>query len=301
MIIDETFFGIEGLTSTSANHVANLAKEYIEGLRSRLNHISFVTSNVSIIGSSEKNVIKKEIEWKSLYDMKDLIEKVAKATSLIAWLREAISEKDKILIAIENLDLEKYSVLTGDVIPVRKEQKCKCLTEEEWTSNQNIKKRNKIISLTAEAAVFGQYIHKDGPINKARNEYLKRLSEATEVKENGRDTLCYTYTSKLSEETINQEFFRLQTHYRSLQAELNKYRNEMLMAIKESELAYNEEKSKLDTEYYSEASAFNNRLAEYKKKQAVRLSKMKIVIPNDLKGIYETINGLSDDHDNKVF
>ena len=50
MVEDNIFFAkddTEGikLTSTSANHVANLAKEYIQTLESQLNGVSFLDVN----------------------------------------------------------------------------------------------------------------------------------------------------------------------------------------------------------------------------------------------------------------
>ena len=43
MINERTaFFGEQGLTMTSANHVANLAKEFYEGLEAKLNATSFI-------------------------------------------------------------------------------------------------------------------------------------------------------------------------------------------------------------------------------------------------------------------
>ena len=48
------FFKKEGeegvaLTSTSANHIANLAKEYIQGVETQLNNISFFNVEVALV------------------------------------------------------------------------------------------------------------------------------------------------------------------------------------------------------------------------------------------------------------
>ena len=52
--MDKIFFGESGLTCTSANHIANLAKERIADLESWLASISFTNTTISLIGSSEK-------------------------------------------------------------------------------------------------------------------------------------------------------------------------------------------------------------------------------------------------------
>ena len=43
---NKVFFGENGLTSTSANHVANLAKEFISSSEKYLNSISFVKTTI---------------------------------------------------------------------------------------------------------------------------------------------------------------------------------------------------------------------------------------------------------------
>lgn len=53
---DLVFFKKEGeegvaLTSTSANHIANMAKEYIQGMETQLDNVSFL--NVYAVASSE--------------------------------------------------------------------------------------------------------------------------------------------------------------------------------------------------------------------------------------------------------
>ena len=42
--INRVFFGEKGITSTSANHLANLAKECMESNRRALEGVGFITS-----------------------------------------------------------------------------------------------------------------------------------------------------------------------------------------------------------------------------------------------------------------
>lgn len=53
---DLVFFKKEGeegvaLTSTSANHIANMAKEYIQGMETQLNNVSFLNVGVLCFSS----------------------------------------------------------------------------------------------------------------------------------------------------------------------------------------------------------------------------------------------------------
>lgn len=59
---DLVFFKKEGeegvaLTSTSANHIANLAKEYIQGVETQLNSICFFNAEVALVGSTGASTI----------------------------------------------------------------------------------------------------------------------------------------------------------------------------------------------------------------------------------------------------
>lgn len=60
---DLVFFKKEGeegvaLTSTSANHIANLAKEYIQGVETQLNNICFFDVRVALVGTlADANII----------------------------------------------------------------------------------------------------------------------------------------------------------------------------------------------------------------------------------------------------
>ena len=59
---DLVFFKKEGeegvaLTSTSANHIANLAKEYIQSVETQLNNICFFNAEVALVGSTCTSII----------------------------------------------------------------------------------------------------------------------------------------------------------------------------------------------------------------------------------------------------
>lgn len=51
--INRVFFGEKGITSTSANHLANLAKECMESNRRALEGVGFITSTVVRNGGIE--------------------------------------------------------------------------------------------------------------------------------------------------------------------------------------------------------------------------------------------------------
>lgn len=101
----------KGLTSTSANHVANLAKEMIGNIETSLSDMKFFLTSVSLIGGENPNVLNIGNSNDDVETIIDRLYQVAKAKSLIAWLREAIKTKDRMLKETKDLSLEDYAEL----------------------------------------------------------------------------------------------------------------------------------------------------------------------------------------------
>ena len=104
---NKVFFGENGLTSTSANHVANLAKEFISTNENYLNSISFINCKLGLIGSDKDQTY--SLGVKNLDDNDITLVNIAKCKSLIAWLREAIKAKNALISDINNLSVCDYS------------------------------------------------------------------------------------------------------------------------------------------------------------------------------------------------
>ena len=89
---DMIFFSKEGngLTSTSANHIANLAKEMVREIETTLANLTLYSTSVALIGSDSVNILSEGDNADALRDVRSDLHTIAKANSLIAWLREAI-------------------------------------------------------------------------------------------------------------------------------------------------------------------------------------------------------------------
>lgn len=293
---DLVFFKKEGeegvaLTSTSANHIANLAKEYIQGVETQLNNVCFFNVEVALVGSTSKNIIQTGRTSEVLNKLQSMLEGVAQAKSLIAWLREGIKAKENLMKDLQNISLgdwcEEYEVVKP-VAPTYGP----VLTEVEYYASLPIKERNRYYQLETEAAVLGKYIHPDGHLSDARKELKNKLQHPHEVDGKGRDALIYTYTPTIFIAEIDNVFFELQKKHREIQAQLN--------AMKYScEQAINESTNKVNTEYMAASQKYQAELKDvlgafktWKDEKSQEYSKLKIVIPNSLLGIYNTINSL---------
>lgn len=293
---DLVFFKKEGeegvaLTSTSANHIANMAKEYIQGMETQLNNVSFLNVEVGLISANAHNVIQEGTSREVLSSIPSMLESIAQAKSLIAWLREAIKAKNDLINRLQSVSLDDWCEENGVEKPLSPVAP-HVLTEQEYYASLPIKERNRYYQLETVAAVLGKYIHPDGHLSNARKELKDKIYHPHKVDGKGRDALIYTYTPTTSIAIVDNVFYELQKKHREIQAQLN--------AMKYScEQAINESTNKVNTEYMAASQKYQAELKDvlgafktWKDEKSQEYSKLKIVVPNSLLGIYNTINSL---------
>lgn len=283
------FFGDNGLTSTSANFTANLAKEFIQNYEALLNNLTYYTTTVGLIGSSEKSLIKQGDEFVS--HVPGIINKMAKAKSLIAWLREAIKAKKELLYETEHFSVGDYCKMTGIDVPQYPTQG-DVLTEDEYYSTLSLKERNRYYELETTAATIGKMIHPDGSFANARKKLAEVIQNPNKIEGDGRDTVIYSYKPTINLGDVDKVFFELQAQHREAQAQLNSIKYACEQAINESQAkAYSEHLEALSN-YRNTMQVIEAELKKYKQEETERISKLKIIIPDSLKDIYETVSKL---------
>lgn len=288
---DEIFFGTEGLTSTSANYIANMAKEYYMQREKTLQSMQFYSTSVSVIGSNEKHVIESGINSDSFKNIPIMIADIAKAKSLIAWLREAISARDRLKSEINSFTEAQYCAMKGIELPIRPE--CEdALTEADYWGSMNIKARNTYYELETKCATLGQLIHPGGNYASQRDEAIKKTNAPHKIIGNGRDTNIYTYEVTVPLTEIEEQFFELQKKHREYQANLNSMKFDCQKAIEASEVKVNAEYTAASREYAEKMCIIRAELLEWKKAEITKLGHLKIVIPDSLQEIYTKINSL---------
>lgn len=291
---DLTFFAETGLTSTSANHIANLAKEYVQAQIQELENVEFYNSYLTIIGSDKEQRVQRGWTKEQIEGIADRIRRIALANSLIAWLREAIKTRKDMLTEVHDMHIGDYCFATNTVMPVRPEM-AKLMTREEYVASLSIKDRARILSLEAKASTFGKFIHPDCPLSDARKEYMKIMCQEAEIDGSGRDTLLYRYEPSVGLDDLEACFFALQGEYRKAQAELNGYCHQIDEALREDEERKRGEFDVKNAEYQADIARLEKDFNSYKDKEQRRISRLKIAIPNDLRDIYETVASLGKD------
>lgn len=290
MIKETIFFGEKGLTSTSANNVANLAKEMYRKIEFQLNNIRFINTDIQVLGS-EPARFSDGISSYDLGKIKDNIATVAKFKSLIAWLREGIKAKEDRVSLAKTYTLEDYLEEKGLEIPRKYSSKRK-LSEQEYFAQMPLALRNRYFELETKVTNLGKLIHEGGAIANARNAMHDNLANRILVVENGRDTIMYTRSSSVPVEQVDSLYMELQDIHRNYQKELNsmKYQYEEYSTETEKEIA--EENIKLVQEW---TEFMDSHRADYQKAYTEQLEEaqnLKIIIPDSLQDVYNSIKDL---------
>ena len=291
---DLVFFKKEGeegvaLTSTSANHIANMAKEYIQGMETQLNNVSFLNVEVGLISANAHNVIQEGTSREVLSSIPSMLESIAQAKSLIAWLREAIKAKNDLINGLQSVSLDDWCEENGVEKPLSPVAP-HVLTEQEYYASLPIKERNRYYQLETVAAVIGKYIHPDGVLSDERKKLKDRIQHPHQVDGKGRDALIYTYEPSVSAEDVDNTFYELQKKHREVQAQLNSMKREV--AIEESTNKSNTGYAVASSEYREALKAIMLSFKTWKDAKSQEYSKLKIAVPNSLLGVYNTVNSL---------
>lgn len=285
------FFGEQGLTETNANHIANIAKETLKKDEADIAAISFIHKQVSLLNDKTRSDISLGLDEAECRGIVEKLEHIMKVKSLIAWLREAIKEKNRLHDNVEGKELNEFKKEWAKNHEDKEEIE-DALTEETYLETLSIAERCKIFSLQTEAAIIGKAIHEKGALAKAREEMHRVKRAPSEIVKSGVNNLIYFYEPSLDEETVDEIYFALQKKHRSIQAELNSYLHKKEEAIRQSQIEHSQK-----LEAWWERKSNNDELMrhawdEQSKKRHREISALKIVIPNQLRDIYEEIQNV---------
>lgn len=290
---DMIFFSTEGkgLTSTSANHVANLAKEMIRNLTSEMEELQFYSTDVALIGDSNTNRLVNGVSDEAVKAVVNKLFRIAKAKSLIAWLREGIKAKETLIERTQDITLEEFAK-QEDIKLEEEPQPEEPMTDDDYIGTLSLKERCRYYEIETLAAILGKEIHPGGSFAEARDSLLKKLERPHSVSGEGRDTLIYSYYPSVDMQTVEDIFFKLQKLYREAQADVNTRKHDCKKVVTETNIARNAEYVAKLNDWTNNRKLLESRRTEYIKRRVKDLGEMKIVIPESLQSIYEEVSRL---------
>lgn len=294
--MNNVYFSNEGLTSTTANYYANIAKELQMAAQERLNHVQMYSTSVSVIGSSEKQLMSAGLRDLTFITID--LPHLASLNAFCAWIREAIKEKEEQIKAVKQLDIEHWADQMDIKLPEwpSHPKDPEVITEQSVMDTWDINKRNKYLRLEAFAATYGKYIHPDGTFSKARKRAHEIVNKPITKEGVGRDMVLYYSNLTIDPQIIDSTFLTLQDQYRSYEKELNQMKAELKESVNDlTRKAY--EKYQLDVArwkeqqklYSSDLSKAQSEWIKWRTDELERISQLKITIPDALKDIFRII------------
>lgn len=279
------FLGTDGLTQTSANHIANIAKEMYEALETKMESIRLFNRDYTLAINGKTYRVENESAKEELATLSDSIREVAALKSLIAWLREGIKAKTM----ISSVDSENKYI--EDLIKDgRKDLELPDMdfdiTFETVLSDIGENTMARYYSLEAKCATLGKFIHPDGAFAKARKEFFSAIKNPTSVAGKGQEAEITTLTTTLTAGDVDGQFFALQKTYRSLQAELNKLKSDIDAKLDEKHKAFIED-------YRVKLKEVQAARREVLLARSREIKALKIVLPEALKEILNKVNAVA--------
>lgn len=287
---DSIFLSDSGLTSTSAQHIKDMAGHLVDNAKSKLSSINFVTEEVTLIGSNTQHRLRTGLNGEETQNINNLLLEVAQAQSLQAWLGEALKEKENVVAHIRSFTFGNYCTANNIAFaypcrPVR-------MSQQEWLNSLNIKERNEYLHLQTLCAVYGNLIHPKGTLDNARKVAYEAQKEPVTYVENGGNTIFHHYSLSQSIEEIESLFFELQNTHREYQARFNAMKHKYELEADAKLDAELKEWEKVTLEMREEEKKKKEEYLKYKEELMIEARNLKIVIPNDLKDIYTKVSSL---------
>ena len=294
--MNNVYFSNEGLTSTTANYYANIAKELQMAASERLNNVQMYNTSVAVIGSREKQLMSAGLRDLTFITLD--LPHLASLNAFCAWVREAIKEKEEQSKDVRQLTIEHWAERMGIKLPEWPSHPTDpaVITEQDVMNTWDINKRNKYLRLEAFAATYGKYIHPDGAFSKARKRAHEVVNKPITKEGVGRDMVLYYSDLTVDPQVIDSTFMSLQDQYRSYEKELNQMKAELKESVNDlTRKAY--EKYQLDVAhwkeqqklYSSELGKLQSEWVKWRTDELERISQLKITIPDALKDIFRVI------------
>ncbi len=302
----EKFFGTSGYTSTSANYIANKAKEMVEGINA--DSIDFITTKVNSLNNDKEMILSRGLDENQLDTLIERQVIASKLNGLISWMREAIRAKETLLNQCERTNFntwmkENYpdvdlNTFGADVID-NPEPEDITMTADEWAmNNMSIKEINEYLFLLAACSKIGKFIHPNGEYSRARATALQKHGTSS-VKDYQSSTVIYNYESSVPADAIEKKFFEMQELHREYQKRLNSIKfniDNEVQKLKDQYVAmldkYNEIESTNNVNIDKKRSEYKTLFNAWKMKKLEELRKLKIIIPNELKEIVDLVNNV---------
>ena len=294
-MVNNVFFGTSGLTATSANYYANIAQEMVLSLNKKLGGIVLFDTKLRSIASSEELTM--SIGTSDISFVQPGLEEVGKMNAFCAWMREAIKEQQKQLIAVKDMYFDKWKATYDVTITMpRPPEEAAHVDGSDIIAGWNVEKRNKYYTLEAMASTYGKYIHPQGPFAIARDRLQSLIAQPIIKEGSGTNTILYYHNPSVDPKLVESKFLELQTIYREYEKELNFMKASIKEEVNKRNLIIDNNYKDAYSNYHAELEKYRAELQKvqaqfnsWKIKETERIANLKIVVPPSMEEIFSKI------------
>ena len=289
----------EGMTSTSAQHVSAMANVMVQDIKQHIMGLRLYEKSIRVIGDAEVTV---ETVNNTLPEIAESVKRICKANALIAWLREAVKEREQAQKYVSDMSLDDWMKKQGiDKPAMPQPPQMPRINFQDYNTildtGLTVKEYNRFVELNSALAVYGEMIHEKGLLTRQKSELARIMQNPTEVKESGRDTIITTYKVDVNiSSDIDNLYTELQSEYRKLQAEKNGIEAKFSNLAMDYQTRKNDEWKAAKAQYDRDLQKVNSELVgiqtqmqEWKKQRLEELAALKIIIPDALKPLYNEL------------
>ena len=276
----------QGLTSTSANFLCNIAKEYLETIHSQLTSFKTWDEYTSLIDSN--SIHQTKVGDRNLDIFNSHLAQISIINAFVSWLREAIRTKEQ-MMDYETVEKELEKQFNEPERPETGQLIDKSDVMAEWDE----KKLAKYYALEAISAHFGKYIHPRMPLSVIRSKYLEVLSNPIVITGSGHDAMKIERKPTVSPEEMETLFMGLQNKYREAEKQLNAMKFELEEEVSKRNIEISNQNTKALSDHRIAKQLYHEELHKAVQERIAEIAKWKIKIPEQFKDTYKILNEIS--------
>lgn len=301
------FFAKEGgITKTSAEAICARATQVKAEHEALLENISFINTTMDIVGGSgDPKQIEIGAHEDTLPAIQHSLSVISRMDAVIAWFREARKTFD----AYEPLGWEEWKKnfeLPAYPEKPKKPEKVKMSSYEDIVAEMDVAEHQRYLELIATSSVYGKFIHKDQPLEKARRRMHVSISKPYTTKGDGINTLIYHYETSIAPAKVDSFYLQLQEKWRNVEQELNKMKSSIRKKLSARNLEESIKQDELDTQYEADLAAWDREASrvtaqeaslrdkynQYLREDRDAMAKVKFAVPKALENTVKELNDL---------
>lgn len=297
--------GEMGQNLTSAAHLCALASQVVAEEEALIKGASFVTKKLQLISSKEEVVAFKGFDKNQFSRLIPALNRIAEMNGLIAWFSEGRKELEAYKNARTHMSVYDFCEEVGIQYPEHPEsniaEQVPPIALEDIVNEMSIADKVTYLSLEAEAAAIGKFIHPDKPFEYARAEMHKAVNNPRKATLNGRDTIIEVYEPSVSPELVDSTYVELQAKYRKVQQQLNHMKADLRETLSKRVISDNARRQELadelsakEQQYHAKLREINISYSNFIKEEEDRISRIKLAVPEKFKKTVEWLNHLAD-------